>query len=190
MTAIERIHDLLEAEGYEPTLAAVEGKPTSISPLIVPFRPDAGGREMALFIEVMPREAGETTSLINFSLIYPYELYDAEHLGELVRALFLLNRYVPVGSHGLCEQTPAVYFFHALVVSDAETVDEEVIRETVNMIGFTTRRHGPFIRRVLTGEANCDNLLEELAMTGELLPPLFARTLRDSEDAAAEQSNG
>ena len=55
---------------------------------------------MALFVEVMPREAGDTTSLINFSLIYPFELLETEHLGELVRALFLLNRYVPVGSHG------------------------------------------------------------------------------------------
>ena len=187
MTPIERISEVLQADGYEPTLSDVEGHDPSLAPLIVPFRPDELGREMALLVEVLPREEDDTVTLIQFALIYPFEIAETEHLPELLRALFLLNRLLPVGGHGLCEQTPAVYFCYQLPVSDADQLEADVITEVVNMIGFTTRRHGAFIQRILAGEATCDELLEELLLTGVHLPPLFARALRESSDITAAE---
>ena len=180
MTPIERISEILQADGYEPTLSDVEGHDPALCPLIVPFRPDDMGREMALLVEVLPRDEEDAVTLIQFALIYPFEIAETEKLPELLRALFLLNRLLPVGSHGLCEQTPAIYFHYQLPVSDAEYLEESVITEVVNMIGLTTRRHGAFIRQILAGETTCDDLLEELLLTGVNLPPLFARTIRES----------
>jgi len=183
MTAIERIGKIVEADGFSPTLAAVEGRDPGLSPLLVPFRPDELGRELALFIEVMPGGAEGEVTLINFSVIYPLEILDTDRMAELVRVLFLLNRFLPIGSHGFCEQTPAVYFAYGLAVGDAEAVDPSVVTECVGMIGYFTRHHGRYIERVLAGEVTCDDLLAELEMTGETLPPLFARVLADSPDA-------
>ena len=179
MTPIERIRDILEADGHRPVLANVEGKDPSLCPLLVPFRPDELGRELALFVEVMPREPDDEISLINFGVIYPFEIVDTERLDELVRVLFLLNRFLPIGSHQLDEQTPCVYFAYHLAVADAHTVEAAVLTETVNLIGYMTRQHGRYIGLVLSGEGTCDDLLAELEITGNAPPPLFARILKE-----------
>ena len=54
MTLIETIQEILRSADYLPVLAEVEERHKDFAPLIVPFRPDEMGRELAVFIEVMP----------------------------------------------------------------------------------------------------------------------------------------
>lgn len=173
MTSVERICDILESEGYQPILAVVEGKDPSGAPLLVPFRPDELGREMVLFIQMMPHNSLDDVSLVNFSLIYPLDLGDEPTI-DLVRTIFLLNRYLPIGGNILCEQTPAVYFAYQLVATADGHVDENVLKETVNMIGHFTRLHVQVISQILAGEVNCDDFLAEMELTGVPLTPVVA----------------
>ena len=177
MNGIQRIGAILDADGYQTTLAAVDGKDPTHAPLVVPFRPDELGRELALLVEVMPRGQDDETSFLNFSLLYPFAIDNHELVGELARAIFLLNRFLPIGSNGFCEQTPAAYFTYKLTVHDVDTVDASVITEVVNMIGYFTRRHSRIVGQILAGEATCDNLLAELQATGNGLPPLFLQAV-------------
>lgn len=175
MTKIETIRDILQADGYQVTLAAVEGEERPWAPLVVPFRPDAWGREMVLFIEVMPYGAGDDTTLVNFCLLYPLEFIESEPTAELVRAVWLLNRYLPLGYNAICEQTPAVFYAYQLMAKAHEQVDAAIIREIVDMIAYFTRQHGEFLGSVAAGEADCDDFLAEMDLIGTPMIPLIAR---------------
>ncbi|MEW4486727.1 hypothetical protein AB1L42_01515 [Thalassoglobus sp. JC818] len=184
MTAIERIAESLEGSGYKPVLADSVETQKSLSTLVVPFRPDELGREYSLFIEVMPAESQDAVEFIHFSLIYPFVIDHVDCVPEVIRTLFLLNRFLPVGRHQFCEQTPAVFFQYQLVVSGAMTVDPDLIREVVDMIGFFTRNHGRFISRIFQGEINAEQFIEELEVKGIAIPPLFGISERNEVNAS------
>ena len=180
MTAIERITESLKNSGYKPVLADSAEAQRELSPIVVPFRPDDLGREYALFIEIMPAHPQDAAQFIHFSLIYPFVIDDVDRVPEVIRTIFLLNRFLPVGQHQFCEQTPAIFFQYQLVISDVMTVEADLIREVVDMIGFFTRNHGRFISRVFRGEIDADQLMEELLSRGITIPPLFGISLRDT----------
>ncbi|MCG8648360.1 MAG: hypothetical protein MI861_00920, partial [Pirellulales bacterium] len=106
---------------------------------------------------------------------------------DLVRTIFLLNRYLPIGSNILCEQTPAVYYAYQLVATADGHIDEDVVKETVNMIGHFTRQHVQLLSQILTGDVDCDDFVAEMELAGVPLTPIIAHW--DAEAVAAESSN-
>ena len=174
MTLIRKICDVLQKDDYQPVLAEVEDSDPALLPALVPFRPDEIGREFALFIQVMPTGAQDQVSVISFSLLYPFPIEEDAPVSETIRTLLLLNRFLPIGSHEFCERTPAIHYRYSLVVRSDGLFPDSVITETVGMIGYFTRQHGDFIRRVLAGEATSDELLQELQENGLDLPPIIS----------------
>jgi len=176
MNAIERIEQILREEEYPVNLTRLENGLSG--PLIVSLRPDDRGREMVLLIESLPPVAEKPAGVIGFSLVLPYFIPSPDPLPELFRTLFVLNRLLPIGSYGFCEQTLTVFFHYNLLVKDARILEPDVIRDAVGMIGLFTRRHGQLIDKVLSDDLDCDTLLYELEMAGGKLEPLLSRTLR------------
>ena len=173
MEIIEKIRNALEAVEYRPVLARDAGADPSLIPLVVPFRPDEVGRELALFIQVLPHQDDDAVAVVKFSLLYPFPIEDDANVAEAIRTLFLLNRFLPIGSHAFCERTPAFHFQYSLVVRRDGLFPDSVIRETVDMIGFFTRDHGDYLRQVLAGETIADDLLSELSANGLDIPPII-----------------
>jgi len=178
MAAINRIEQILKGDGYAVNLTelTIEGERYP-GPLVVSFNEDDKGRELALLIETTPVVEGGDTGIIAFSLVYPLRMESAEVVPEVVRLLFILNRLLPIGQHGFCEQTPAIFFKHNLLVKDPATVEEEVIKDAVGMIGLFTRNHCGLIDQVIDGDLDCDSLLEKLALDGVALPGMFGSAL-------------
>lgn len=175
MTTIEQIREILQADGYLAMLSASDGQDPAWAPLAVPFRPDELGREMILFIEVMPHGAHHDVAFINFCLLYPLQFVEQQPTTELLRAVLLLNRVLPVGYNSICEQTPAIYYAHQIMFATGHGVSADVIQETVHMIGYFTRQHGQFLSNVFQGNANCDDFLMQRDLVGTPLLPLIAR---------------
>jgi hypothetical protein len=171
VTALERIAAILEKDGYPVNLAEAGGR--GAGPLFVAFRPDDRGREMVLVIDVVAAPEQGGTGVIGFSLLYPYFIPDPTALPELIRLLFLLSRLLPIGSHGLSEETPGIYFQYRLLVQDPDRVDEAVIKDAVGMIGLFTREHGTLIDQVLDGRLDCDTLVSGLEAAGKAPGPIL-----------------
>ena len=175
MTAIKRIKQILSAEHYPVNLTVLEGGLSG--PLIISLPPDQQGREMALLTEVLPMNHDDATGIIAFNLVYPYFIPSPDPLPELLRMLYILNRLLPIGQHGFCEQTPAVFFNHNLLVKDPTSVEPDVIKDAVGMIAHFTRIHGDLIDQALSEKLDCDTLLDELDNINQKPQPLFSRAL-------------
>ena len=178
MNAIERIQKILSEEGYAVNLTELDGGMNG--PLLVTLRPDPQEREMILLIEIQPMMNDDDSGLICFNLVYPYFIPSPDPLPELLRMLFILNRLLPVGQHGFCEQTPAVFFNHNLLVKDPVCVEPDVIKDAVGMIGYFTHSHGYWIDQALSEKLDCDTLLDELDRVGQKPQPLFSQALAGS----------
>lgn len=174
MTIIEQTRDILTADGYPAILSAVEGKDPSWAPLVVPFRPDELGREMILYLQVMPYGPNDEVSFVNHCLLYPLQFVEQQPTAELIRAVFLLNRYLPLGHNSICEQTPVIYYAHQQVVWTGYDVSADVVKETVNMIGYFTRQHGQILSNIFRGDATCEDFLLEMELVGAPMVPLIA----------------
>jgi len=175
MTAIERIEEILRGDKYPVNLTRLDNGLTG--PLIVSLRPDEKGREMSLLVESPPPVEDDTVRVVGFSLVYPFFIPSPDPLPELFRSLFVLNRLLPIGAHGFCEQSLSVFFHYNLLVEDPRTLDDGVIKDAVGMIGFFTRAHGRIIDRVISEELDCDTLLHELEIAGQKPAPLLSGAL-------------
>ena len=54
-------------------------------------------------------------------------------------------------------------------------MDADVINETVDLIGYFTRRHNQILSELCAGEFDCNDLLDQLQLGGAPLSPLLAR---------------
>ncbi len=175
MTRLTALQAGFERAGFETNLIETEfgeGQ-TARGPLIVTMQSDYLDRERALLVEKLPTDEGDPFTLIHLRLVYPTVIENEETLAELLRAVFALNRTLPLGHNGFCEDTPAIYFGYTLTVRETDGPSDEELEEIARMIEFFTSWQGPLLDRIARGEIDSEDALADLKERGLILRPLF-----------------
>lgn len=178
MNAHERIAEILKPDAWQARVAEVEGD--AQGPLIIALEADSLGRERAIFVELLPRDQGDTpdaAEIIGFSYVHPYALTRPEMVPDLIRVLLFLNRLLPLGAHNFCEESPGVYFSYSLLVDDIAGVPENALRDVVGLIEEITSSHGTLIEQVIRGQMSSDDVIEEMRRNGFAPRPIFSSAL-------------
>ena len=170
MSALERISRILAADGYPVNLAESE---TSYGPLIVSLGSESHGGEMTLLIDQVGTGVEGDTQVLVFSLVFPYYLLSTDALPELIRSIFIFSRLLPVGSYSYCEHSSAVSFKYQYLSTDVNSIDEQVIRDAVGMIGMYTQDHARYFDLLMDEKISTAEIIEELAEQGQVLEPIL-----------------
>lgn len=170
MTALSRLASIIEDDGYRVELDTGE---SGYGPLLVNFTPEAKGGEMRLLIDQVGPVSDEDTSVLVFSLVLPYYVLSVDALPEVIRGIFVMSRLLPLGSYGYCEFTNAVTYKYQLLVRDPHTVDAQVIRDTVGMIGMFTHQHAPLFDALIDRQMSAEGVIEYLVEQGFVLEPIM-----------------
>ncbi len=108
--------------------------------------------------------------LLECFLLFPFKV-EAKYFSEVARLILTVNRLVPVGALGMSEPDGSVYLQYHLSSKD-RNIDEKIILEVVNMIGFFTGEFAQKIEAVGNGTLEREAYLNELVQTGIVLAPL------------------
>ena len=157
MSSLQALETQLQRIGFITNLPVTEfeGAGVRAGPLIVLLEEDHADRERAIIIDALPVDADDPIELFQFRVVYPIGHIEDDAMGELARALFLLNRTLPIGHNGLCEETPGLYFAYTLAIPAGGDIGDAVIGDIIDLIDFLTTWHGALLDQVTTARITC-----------------------------------
>lgn len=164
----------LTARGYAITLGD-DASPDG--PAFLALSNDIVGGQRVLAITLPPGDPEEPLLLLNFHVVYPLNAaeMDEDALGDLVRALFFLNRSLEFGHNGFCEEVGGVYFHYVHAFRRALPDQAASLDLLIGMIDDMTSWQGALLDRVGRGEIDADDVARAL-FEAEMPPrPLFPR---------------
>lgn len=173
MTLAE-LTEQLTSRGYAITLG---DDPSPDGPAFLALSNDVLGGQRVLAITLPPGDPAEPLRLLQFHLVYPLNAadMDEEALGDLIRALFFLNRSLEFGHNGFCEEVGGVYFHYAHAFPRAQQDQAASLDLLIGMIDDMTSWQGALLDRVGRGEIDADHVAQSL-FEAEMPPrPLFPR---------------
>ncbi|MCG8693880.1 MAG: hypothetical protein MI806_21970 [Minwuiales bacterium] len=177
MLSLTDIERQMARLGYKTNLPVTELRNGSvmIGPLMVVLDTDYMDRERVLLIETLPETDGDAVAMIHFRVVYPSPVSDPDVLPEVLRSMLILNRVLPIGHNGFCEDTPGLYFAYTLTVPGGAPIPDTVLEECVGLIDYCSNWHGMLLDQVARSEITSAGVLTDLAER-EIEPrPLFFR---------------
>lgn len=156
-------------------------------PLHVGLETDRLGRDRIVVLTPIPSEPDDPVQLLHLHFNYPFVVRDGDTLAEVVRAIFLLNRTVPLGHNGLVEEEGGLIFTHTLLLPPSGD-QSGLIVETVAILDHVTAWQGGILDRVASGQNDMPDVMSELDRRGlrphPLLPVLPADSVEEQSDVA------
>jgi len=166
----------------ESDLAASHLPPSPLCPtgkVIV----DAGAvKDRPITLHIIPLDAvvdeGEADAdddsplWLNASAVLPFEV-QSEHLVEVMKAAFLLNRFSPFCSFGVSPDDRSCYVHASIPLASIYELDNGVALEVIEATCFTIATRTPMLHAIAQGEATLAALVSELTAQGFPIAPIL-----------------